>query len=148
MNPLLRSRIIQSKPLQLIIQTLRKWQQDECLEMGAALSYYALFSLFPLLLVILSIFGFLLGSDTKVYNQILELAKGWLPLAAYSIVESTLSHLHQSSISAGVVSFFLLLFTASSIFGTLARAIDKIWQVRTRRHANNRPAHYNLIANA
>ncbi len=147
MNALPKTRIIQSKPLQLIIQTLHKWQQDECLEMGAALSYYALFSLFPLLLVILSIVGFLLGSNTNVYNQLLGLAKSSLPAPAYSIVESTLSHLNQSSISAGVVSFFLLFFTASSIFGTLAHSVDKIWQVQQERHANNRPAHHNLMAN-
>ncbi len=138
MNTLLKTRIIQSKPLQLIIQTLHKWHQDECLEMGAALSYYALFSLFPLLLVILSIVGFLLGSKTNVYNQVLGFAQSSLPSVAYGIVESTLSHLHQSSMSAGVVSFLLLFFTASSIFGTLAHAVDKIWQVQTQRDADRR----------
>ena len=139
----LKSRIIQSKPVQLIIRTFLKWEGDECSEMGAALAYYGIFSLFPLLLVILSIAGFFLGSDTDVYNQLLRLAQSSLPPEAYSIVKSTLLHLNQSSIRAGLISFFLLLFTASNFFGALDRFVERIWQVRTRHQTNN-----NLIASA
>ncbi len=133
----LKTRIIQSKPVQLIIRTLLKWQQDQCSDMGAALAYYGIFSLFPLLLVILSIFGFLLGADTLVYSQLLRFAKSSLPPSAYSIVVSTLLHLNQSSIRAGLISFFLLLFTASNFFSALDRFVAQIWQVRTGQHANN-----------
>ena len=141
MRDRLKTRIIQSKPVQLVIRLLLKWQRDECLEMGAALAYYGIFSLFPLLLVILSIVGFLLGTDTDVYNQLLSLAQSSLPPAAYSIVVSTLLHLNQNSIGAGLVGFLLLLFTASNVFGALNRFVNKIWQVRIEQHSNN-----NLIA--
>ena len=137
MRDRLKTRIIQSKPVQLIIRTLLKWQQDECLEMGAALAYYGIFSLFPLLLVILSIVGFLLGADTYAYNQLLRLAKNSLPPASYSIVLSTLLNLNQNSIGAGLVGFLLLLFTASNFFGALNRFVNKIWQVRREQHTNN-----------
>ena len=137
MRERLNITIIQSKPVQLIIQTLLKWQRDECSEMGAALAYYAIFSLFPLLLVILSIVGFLLGSDTRVYYQLLSLARTSLPSSAYDIVVSTLRHLNQSSIGAGIVGFALLLFAASNVFGALDRFVDKIWQVRKVQAANN-----------
>ena len=139
----LKTRIIQSKPAQLIIRTLLKWQRDECLDMGAALAYYGIFSFFPLLLVILSIFGFLLGTDTDVYNQLLSLAKSSLPFAAYSIVVSTLLHLNQSSIGAGLIGFLLLLLAASNFFGALNRFVKKIWQVQERQHTNN-----DLVASA
>ena len=133
----LKTRIIQSKPVQLIIQTLLKWQRDECSEMGAALAYYGIFSLFPLLLVILSVVGFLLGTDTDVYNQILRLARNSLPPSAYSIVSSTLLHLNQTSIGAGLVGFGILLFAASNVFNALDRFVDKIWQVGSPQPANN-----------
>ena len=137
MNTSRKSKIINSKSVQLIIQTLRKWQQDECLEMGAALAYYGIFSLFPLLFVILSILGFLLGNDTDVHKQILSLAQSSLPPEAYNIVISTLNHLNKSSIGAGLVGFFLLLFTASSIFAALKRFVNKIWQVQRLQNINN-----------
>ena len=139
MSDRFKTRIIQSKPVQLIIQTLLKWQQDECSEMGAALAYHAIFSLFPLLLVILSLVGGLLGSDTDVYNQILRLAKTALPPSAYSLVVSTLFHLNSSSVGAGLIGFALLLFAASNVFGALDRFVDKIWQAH-----KVQPAHNNL----
>ncbi len=40
-----RQTLLPSRPARLITQTLFKWQKDKCLEMGAALAYYALFSL-------------------------------------------------------------------------------------------------------
>ena len=137
MSDRLKARITQSKPVQLIIRTVLKWQQDECSEMGAALAYYGILSLFPLLLVILSIVGFLLGADIDVYNQFLRWAKTSLPPSAYSIVENTLLHLNQSSITAGLISFFLLLLTASNFFGALNRFLNTTWQVRTEQHSNN-----------
>lgn len=55
--PPLLNGLLRSPPIQLCVKTFMRWQQAECLEMGASLSYYALFSLFPIFLVILSIVG-------------------------------------------------------------------------------------------
>ncbi|RPJ12563.1 MAG: hypothetical protein EHM37_08875, partial [Deltaproteobacteria bacterium] len=54
-------RVMSLRPVQLIIQTGLKWDRDNCPGMAAALSYYVLFSLFPLLLVIVGIVGALIG---------------------------------------------------------------------------------------
>lgn len=105
------------------------WQRENCAEMGAALSYYALFSLFPIILVVLSVFGFWLGPSTYTYNQILKFTQEALPPQAAIVVESTLVNLNESSIGAGVVGFAILLFTASSVFGALSRACNRIWAV-------------------
>ncbi|MGK7941799.1 MAG: YihY/virulence factor BrkB family protein [Crocosphaera sp.] len=122
-------RIFASKIVQLLTRTLIKWQQDDCLEMGAALSYYAIFSLFPILLVILSITASIFGPDTNAYAQILLFAKRTLPIEAYSIVGSTLLQLNESSLGAGIIGFSILFITASRIFSALGRAVDKIWKV-------------------
>jgi membrane protein len=122
-----RDRVLPLKVVQLFIQTAIKWQKDECLEMGAALAYYALFSLFPIFLVVLSILGFLLGPNTDIYAQLLTIAKNILPTEPYNIVKDTLLNLNQSSVGAGLVGFFLLFLTASKIFEALNRSVDKIW---------------------
>jgi membrane protein len=106
-----------------------KWQKDECLEMGAALAYYALFSLFPICLVVLSILGFLLGPETDIYAQLLAVAKNILPAEPYKMVKDTLLNLNQSSVGAGLVGFLLLFLTASKIFEALNRSVDKIWGI-------------------
>ena len=126
----------QSQIAQLLVRTFVKWRQDECLEMGAALAYYALFSFFPILLVILSLFGFVAGPNTAIYQQILIVAKEAVPPSAYSVVEGTLIQLHQGSASASIVSFGVLFFTASGFFSALDRYVDKIWRVHPSQNPN------------
>lgn len=122
-------QLLRSRPAVLIIQTALKWQRDDCLEMGAALSYYALFSLFPTVLIVLSIVGAFIGPESGASEQILLFAKNSLPPEAYSVVDNTLGQLNRNSLEAGIISFLILCFTASGVFGALTRSMNKIWQV-------------------
>src|SRR5690348_5518727 len=56
----------------LIQQTIDKWQADEAPRMGASLAYYAVFSMAPLLVIVIAIIGFLYKGDTvgKIQRQI------------------------------------------------------------------------------
>ncbi|NJL49942.1 MAG: YihY/virulence factor BrkB family protein, partial [Leptolyngbyaceae cyanobacterium SM2_5_2] len=128
----LKHRVGQSPWVKLMGRTLLKWQQDECLEMGAALAYYAVFSLFPMILVSLSIVGFLIGPNTVAYSAVLNFAREALPPDAFPIVETTLMQFHTGSTSASIIGFGILLFTASGFFGALSRSFDKIWHVHPR----------------
>lgn len=127
-----QTSILPSKPIQLLIQTGLHWQQDDCLEMGAALAYYALFSFFPTCLVMLSILGWLLGPQTDSYAQLIALAKQALPPEPYQIVQETLLNLNQSSLGAGLMGSFLLLLAASKIFEGFNRSVNKIWKLEPR----------------
>lgn len=129
----------------LLTRTIAKSQQDRCIEMGAALAYYATFALFPLLLVGLSVIGFLLGPDTNVFSQILIFGENVLPSEAFEIVKSTLIQLNQTSLSAGITGFGLLVFMASGIFGALSSSLDVIWK-STPAHAVNPRWHTGLWA--
>jgi membrane protein len=128
MMPFFRNRVWPNPVMQLLVATVQKWQKDQCLEMGAALSYYALFSLFPIALVIASVLGFLLGPDTDVFQQVLSFTQNSLPPTAFDTVKETLLQLNQQSVGAGIVGFGLSFFAASSVFGALDRSVDKIWK--------------------
>ncbi|MEM9815277.1 MAG: YihY/virulence factor BrkB family protein [Cyanobacteria bacterium P01_D01_bin.6] len=128
MLPFLKNQVLPSRGAQLIIQTGLKWQKDKCLEMGAALSYYALFSLFPIALVIASILGFLLGPETDAAQKILTFTQDSLPSEAFSIIEDTLLRLNRQSVGAGIVGFSVSFFAASSVFSALDRSVDRIWK--------------------
>lgn len=125
-------RIVRSPWAKLLGHTLLKWQRDECLEMGAALAYYSLFSLFPIILVILSVIGFIIGPNTVAYSQILLFAEEALPADAFQVVQDTLLQLHNGSTRASLIGTGILIFTASGFFGALSRAFDKIWHVKPR----------------
>ena len=122
-------QLFRSKPVVLVVQTALKWQRDDCLEMGAALSYYALFSLFPTVLIVLSIVGAFIGPESGAAEQVLLFARNSLPPEAYSLVDNTLSQLNRNSLEAGIISILILCFTASGVFGALTRSMNKIWQV-------------------
>jgi membrane protein len=133
----IKYRVGQSPWVKLMGRTLLKWQQDDCLEMGAALAYYAVFSLFPLMLVSLSIVGLLIGPNTVAFNAILNFAHEALPPDAFTIVETTLIQFHTRSTQASLIGFGILLFAASGFFGALSRSFDKIWRVQPRhQHLN------------
>lgn len=132
----LRYRLENALWARLIGRTLLKWQQDDCLEMGAALAYYGVFSLFPTILVVLSVAGFFTGPNTVAFNTVLEIAHQALPPDAFAIVKSILTQFHTASTGAGLIGFAILLFTASGFFGALSRAFDKIWQVHSHPYFN------------
>ncbi|BFM40894.1 YihY/virulence factor BrkB family protein [Synechocystis sp. LKSZ1] len=123
-----QTRLWPSRGVQLLWQTCRKWQRDDCLEMGAALAYYAFFSLFPLCLVILGVLGRVLGPTTDTYRQLLTLGQQVLPMETHTLAVEALNNLNRSSWGAGVVGFLLLLLAASKIFEALGRSVDKIWR--------------------
>ncbi|PSB17568.1 ribonuclease BN [filamentous cyanobacterium CCP2] len=122
-------KLSRSRLGQLLIQSSLKWQRDNCTDMGAALAYYAIFSLPPTVLVILSIFGFVVGPNTAVYNQILVFTQQGLPPIASQTVETILVQLNQDRFGVGITGFVLLLIAASGFFSALDRAFDIIWKV-------------------
>jgi membrane protein len=128
----IRSTILPSKSAQLVIQSGSKWSQDHCSGIAAALSYYALFSLFPLLLVLLSIVGWLVEPSTELYQSILGAIERYLPPEVHDLVEGTIAALSASRTGAGVIGFSLLLASASVFFTNLRNAVNLIWRSPSR----------------
>ncbi|NTV63119.1 MAG: YihY/virulence factor BrkB family protein [Oscillochloris sp.] len=110
------------------LDAFAKWQKDDCPSLGASLAYYALFSFFPLILVILSVVGALIDPQAfAVQQRLLDLIGSD---QVRGLVTQTLQNLNNSSTGAGLVGFITLLMAASGIFGALDKAFDTIWEVR------------------
>jgi len=116
----------------LITQTVDEWQQDEAPRMGASLAYYALFSLAPLLVIVIFIVGFVYKGDTvgHIQRQIQSLigrdVATTVALAIHNA--STFGH----GIIATIISFAVLSLGATGVFSELHTAMNKIWKVRRR----------------
>jgi membrane protein len=126
--PYFHTRILPLKPVQLLWQTGLKWHQDNVQGMAAMLAYYALFSLFPLLLVGLSVAGALVGPETEAYRTVKGAIARHLPSEIQGIVRTTLVSLNTNSAGAGIVGFSLLVFSASTLFAILRQSVNQIWQ--------------------
>lgn len=94
-------------------------------EAAASVAYYALFSLFPLLLVLVSILGYLPVVEMapeRVVNFITQA----LPISR-TFIEDTLSQILENRGTSGVIGLIGLAWSASGVFITLARNINRAW---------------------
>jgi membrane protein len=113
----------------LLRETWNEFQQDECGQRAAALSYYATFSVFPLLILLLGGVGFFLGPATPAQEQILRAftrsVSGGEVLVA--TLETLLNAVAEQSGKATLVGLGTLLIGISGVFGQLDWTFNKIW---------------------
>ena len=105
--------------------------------MGAALSYYTVFSLAPLLLIVVSVAGLVFGEDAargEIFGQL----AGLMGADAAKAVAGPARERQQAgrrASSATVVGVVLLLIGATTVFGELQDALDRIWRAPARESA-------------
>ena len=109
------------------------WLDDYAPSMGAALSYYTLFSLAPLLLIVISVAGLAFGADA-VRGEIVGQLQGLMGKDAAKTVEQILASVSQPAqgITATVIGIVLVLIGATSVFAELQSALDRIWRAPAR----------------
>jgi membrane protein len=109
------------------------WVDDYAQSMGAALAYYTVFSIAPLLLIVISIAGIFFGNDAargEIFSQLEDLLGAPGALAVQGLLES--ARKPAESVPATVFGVVLLLIGATSVFGELQDALDRIWRAPVR----------------
>ena len=109
------------------------WVDDYAQSMGAALAYYTLFSIAPLLLIVISIAGFIFGVDAargEIAGQLQGLMGKQGAEAVQSLIESV--NKPRQGITATAVGVMLLLVGATTVFAELQDALDRIWRAPKR----------------
>ena len=104
-----------------------RWCQYDCVDLSAAFAYYTLQSIFPLILIILSIASWLLGRQVGLTDQIISYAAGVFPPTVVELVKTTLDQLVRQGFGAGLFGAGALLITAGNVYLTLQRGADRIW---------------------
>lgn len=113
---------------QMIVAAAQAWVDDYAASMGAALSYYTLFSLAPLLIIVIAVAGMVFGQDAA-QGEIVEQLRGIM--GADGMLKTAREP--ATSVVATVVGVALLLLGATAIFAELQDALDRIWRVPTPR---------------
>ncbi len=120
--------------LRLVKAAATAWVADYAPSMGAALSYYSVFSMAPLLLVVISIAGLAFGEDAvrgEVFGQLQSLLGADAAKAVQAILASVSDKPVQGVLST-VIGIAVLLIGATSVFGELQDALDRIWRAPVR----------------
>jgi len=114
-------------------RTVDAWTQDYAPSMGAALAYYALFSIAPLLLIVIGVAGYFFG-DQAARGEIFGQIAGLIGPDGAHTVEGLVASARkpESGILAMLIGFALLITGASTVFGELQNALDRIWRAPAR----------------
>ena len=116
-------------------QTFQEWLQDKASQLGATLAYYTVFSLAPLVLVLLAIIGVIFRDDPAgAWDKITEQMGYFLDPSAVQVVQSIAQKASQpgKSTLATLIGVTLALFGATGVFGQLQDALNTIWGVKAK----------------
>jgi membrane protein len=117
---------------EVIVAVYNEVQRTRVFNVAAGLSYYFLLSLFPLLILLATLLGYL--PIPNLFNGILEFAARFIPMEAMGLVQKILQSILTPS-RGGLLSFGIVgtLWTASSGFSAMIDALDIAYDARTRR---------------
>lgn len=115
---------------QLLKRTFQEWQEDKASRIAAALAYYTVFSISPLLVIAIAIAGAFFGQDAA-QEQIMEQLTGIVGEDAIEPVLMALNNISQPKIRglASLISIGVLMLGASGIFAQLQDALNTVWNV-------------------
>ncbi len=125
-----------TKPSALYVlrKTAREFSADECTDLAAALTYYAVLSLFPALVVMVSLLG-VFGQGKRTSEAVLGIVDDVLPGSAVTSLRPIVEQLVENP-SAGitlVVGILGALWSASGFVGAFGRAMNRIYEVEEGR---------------
>ncbi|HTO08545.1 MAG TPA: YihY/virulence factor BrkB family protein [Myxococcota bacterium] len=111
-----------------------EWSKDDALSLGAALAYYTIFSMAPLLVLVIAIAGLVFGRAAAEGQIVTQIQDAIGPAGAKTIEEMIARASRPASgVTATVVSLATMVFGASGVFGQLQSSLNKIWDVHDKR---------------
>jgi membrane protein len=116
--------------MRLAVQSAKSWIDDYAPSMGAAISYYTVFSLAPLLVIVIAIAGAVFGREA-VQGLISDQISGLVGVRGAEMVEGLVARASDTDrgLVAGLISLVVLLVGATTVFAELQSALDRIWKV-------------------
>src|ERR1043166_2399458 len=111
-------------------QASSEWVEDKASQLGAALAFYSILSLAPLLVIAIAIAGFVFG-EQAARGEIVGQIKQMVGTQGAEAIQTMLAHAHrpEEGIIATVMGVIMLLVGASGVFNQLRDSLNTIWGV-------------------
>jgi membrane protein len=124
---------IVEKMISVILNTFKNWINDEIPLHGAALAFYTIFSLAPLLLVVVALSGFFFGEQAAT-GQISAFLDQLIGPDAAAFIENIVANADQpfSGALATAIGVGTILFTSTTVIAQLKSSLNNIWNIETR----------------
>ena len=116
---------------QLVKKSVNAWIDDYAPSMGAAISYYTVFSIAPLLLIVIAVAGLVWGREA-VQGQIVGQLSGLIGTEGATGVQALIESANKPTkgLVATAISIVVLVVGATTVFAELQSALDRIWKVQ------------------
>jgi membrane protein len=111
-----------------LIETWQDWNKDEAPRMGAALSFYTMLSLAPLLILLIALAGIMFG-DEAASNQLFGQIRDLVGDQGASVLQEMVKNANKpgKGIVASLIGFVTLIVGASTVASELQYALNRIW---------------------
>src|SRR3954454_13587239 len=111
-------------------ETATRWSEHKDARLGAALAYYSIFSVGPLIVIAVAIAGFVFGAEA-VQGQVIEALRGLLGDTGSQAVEAMLKGANRprEGILATTIGVGTLIFAAVGVVVQLKDALNTVWEV-------------------
>jgi membrane protein len=122
------------KPVKFLVRLYEKAFHDDIFSRAAQVAFYFSFSIFPLLLFSVTLFGMILDSADNLRLELFEYLERIMPSSAYHLVENTLLEVVQNS-SGGklTLGFLIAIWSASSGIDSLRAALNYVYDLKENR---------------
>lgn len=115
---------------QLVRETFGLWAEDKVPRLGAALAYYSVFSIAPLLVIVIAVAGFVFG-EQAAQGRVQREVRNTLGAPTAEALQAMIVQARETGRGAlaTLIGVGVLLFGASGVFGQLQDALNTIWKV-------------------
>jgi membrane protein len=121
------NRLLKIPAIQLIYLTMKKLGDIDGTQRAASVAYFAFLSVFPLILGLISVFGFFLPS-ANLQEKLLNFVGDNIP-GATSILKQNIAGIIELRGALGIFSIIILFWGASAMFGAISLAINRAWDI-------------------
>jgi membrane protein len=117
----------------LVKDSFNEWKEDDALQLGAALSYYTIFSLAPMLLVVIGVAGIFWGPEA-VRGQLVGQLSGLVGQQGGEAIQTMVANAgkHGNGVLATIIGLVTALFGATGVFSQLQSSLNRIWEVEAK----------------
>nr|WP_199305833.1 YihY/virulence factor BrkB family protein [Pseudanabaena sp. FACHB-2040] len=131
-----KARLLSPKQTwRLLKEAFQEWQQDKASRLAAALAYYTVFSLAPLLVLVIAIAGSVFGTDTA-RDQLVTQIQALVGSSGADVITDALENANEPGANQGAIasaiSIAVLMFGASGVFIELQNSLNTIWNIEPK----------------
>ncbi|MFC1948332.1 YihY/virulence factor BrkB family protein [Chloroflexota bacterium] len=126
-------RLLKIPAVQLIARTVEELGDTDATHRAAGVAYYALLSIFPLLMGVIAIFGFLLPS-ANIQEELLKFVGDNIP-GATNILQQNIANIIELRGTMGVLSIAVFIWGASAMFSAISLSINRAWDIHRYRRS-------------